>query len=178
MVQLGFSVLWNCQRSSPSTINKGEAALPACAPVAPAGGPLTHSETSGPNAAENQCERCAADPVNTASGDYFERSTDLSIPGRGPALAWTRAYNSASAASASSPGPLGYGWTDNYNMSLAIDTGTGAATVTEESGSQVMFVAASDGTFTTAAPRELATLVHNCDGSYTFTRRKRDRFIF
>ena len=145
-------------------------------PQAPAGGALAPPETYGPNRTERQCQACAADPVSTASGDFYESYSDLATPGRGPALALVRSYNSLVATTAS-PGPLGYGWTHSYAMSLKIDPISGNATVTQESGSQVVFTPIAGGGYG-APPRVLATLVKNGDGTFALTRRQRDRFVF
>ena len=119
-----------------------------------------------------------ADPCNTESGVFYETFTDLSIPGRGPALSFTRTYSTVSA---SSPGPLGYGWTDSYNASLAVSGSSPneVATVSQENGSQVTFTQPSSGNAWPAqAPRVIATLNHNGDGSWTYTREARLVFGF
>src|SRR5206468_988848 len=61
------------------------------------------------------------DTVNTAIGNFWHTYTDLSIPGRGVPLLFTRTYNSLRA---DTDGPLGYGWTHNYNMYVLTDTTT------------------------------------------------------
>src|SRR5438445_12010436 len=54
-------------------------------------------------------------------------------------------------------------------MSLALDQASGNVTVSQEDGSAVTFSPNGSGGYV-AAPRVLATLVKNGDGSYTFTR--------
>jgi RHS repeat-associated protein len=64
----------------------------------------------------------AGDGVNAADGDFTQSSADVSVPGFGPGLDFTRAYDSQSARQqtvAGVPGPLGYGWTDNWATSLS-----------------------------------------------------------
>jgi RHS repeat-associated protein len=59
----------------------------------------------------------AGDPVNTEDGDFSQSETDVSIPQFGPALDFTRTYDSQLARQqevAGTPGPMGYGWTDNW----------------------------------------------------------------
>ncbi len=67
----------------------------------------------------------AADPVNTATGNFHETFADFTIPGRGPSLALSHSYNSLQARNdaplPSSRFPLGYGWTHAYGMSLVLD---------------------------------------------------------
>ncbi len=60
----------------------------------------------------------SVDSVNTATGNFIFKSTDLAIPGRGVSFAFDRAYNSQD----QNDGPLGFGWTHNYNISLSSDT--------------------------------------------------------
>jgi RHS repeat-associated protein len=118
----------------------------------------------------------AADPVDTAYGNFSETYTDLSIPGRGVPLAFTRTYN-AQAAAAGTNGPLGYGWTSNYAMSLSQPGGSGTpVTIDQEGGAEVVFDQ-SGSSFTPAAPRDIATL--SLSGSvWTFTRDGQDSYTF
>lgn len=75
-------------------------------------------------------------------------------------------YNSLAAAQDS---PLGYGWSFSYGSHLSVDA-AGEATVVEEDGSLAPFTATASG-FT--APTWLpATLTHDADGTYTFSRRR------
>jgi RHS repeat-associated protein len=144
-------------------------------PVGPTGGPLTTMENPcADNPAEptaSLSQATAGDPVNTATGDYSESFDDVMVPGRGMALDWSRAYNSAAA---STPGPLGYGWTFAYNSSLSIASNT--ITVNQEDGCQVIYTL-TNGQWV-APPRVVAALVQNGDGTYTFTRRAREVFTF
>lgn len=112
-------------------------------------------------------------PVDCTTGDFYHSFSDLSIPGRGIPLDLERTYNSLAAAT---NGPFGYGWASSYDMSLAVD-GSGNVTVSQENGSQVTFNPAPGGGYT-AGQRVTATLVKNADGTYTFTRGKRERFTF
>lgn len=139
----------------------------------PRGGPITTAEVP---TGDNFCWICYAkrtvhgersEPVNTATGAFFENYTDLSIPGRGLPIAFTRSYSSVRASAA---GPLGFGWTDGYAMSLSTDA-SGNATITGPDGGQTVFTLS--GTTYTAPPRAESALVKNSDGSYTFTQNQR-----
>jgi len=137
-------------------------------------GPFEHLSSCNPaEPAACPCQHCAADPVNTATGNFGETFGDIAIPGRGLPLAFSHTYNALAAAI---DGPLGFGWIASYVMSLAQDSGTGAITVTQENGSQVTFTLT--GTSYTAPPRVMATLVKNADGTFTFTRVAREIFTF
>jgi hypothetical protein len=60
--------------------------------------------------------------VNTESGDLTQSATDVSVPGFGPALSFSRSYDSQAAqrqVQTGIPGALGNGWTDNWASSLS-----------------------------------------------------------
>lgn len=146
-------------------------------PFGVAPGPLTGKEGwGGGNPAELPCrQQCEGDPVNTATGEFYESTTDLTIPGRGPGLNLTRTY-SAFAAKAGASSVLGRGWAFPYDMSLSVDPETGDATVVNGNGSRTQFTASSKGFI--AAPRVLATLVKNEDGTYSYTVKARTIYRF
>ncbi|CCB71872.1 RHS repeat-associated core domain-containing protein [Streptantibioticus cattleyicolor] len=155
-------------------------------PGQPIGGPpQVQDAPKGSNPAWVQCgcvRRTAGDPVDTSTGYFGETFTDLSTPGRGMPLDFTRTYASATA-SPSGPnsalaqdGPFGWGWTYSYNLSAATDSGSGAVTVKQEDGSQVTFTD-SQGTYAPSAPRYDATLVKS-GTSYVFTRKSKQVFTF
>ncbi|HWH25193.1 MAG TPA: RHS repeat-associated core domain-containing protein [Pseudolysinimonas sp.] len=136
----------------------------------------------GGNAAQKGCECSAADPVNTQTGEFYETAADLGVPGVGPAVAVSRTYSTLSAAV---NGPFGYGTTSNFNSSLVIDT-PGDSTdplpkqvhIVQENGATVPFTKASDGTYP-ADPWVLATLTRDASsGNWTFTRDKKQVFVF
>jgi RHS repeat-associated protein len=148
----------------------------SCASSCPlAGGPITTSEGLGPfngSEATNQCQ-WGSHPVNCANGNFWHQFTDTSVPARGLPLTLTRTYNSLDATTL---GPFGYGWSSSYAMHLSFDS-SGDVTVHQEDGATVTFQPDGAGGLM-GAPRVIATLVHNPDGSYTFTRRARTSFAF
>jgi RHS repeat-associated protein len=119
------------------------------------------------------CHRYRQQPIDTATGNFFHTFDDVAIPGRGPALHFTHTYNSGTAAT---PSALGYGWTFPYNMSLSIGTNATPVFVNQENGSEVQF-ALSGGAYV-ASSEVAAKLVHNADGTYTFTRHAKEIFKF
>jgi RHS repeat-associated protein len=139
----------------------------------PIGSGLSVDELRVANASSNvqYCE--CADPVNPQVGNLTETATDLAVAGRGPGLTWARSYDSLVAGT---QGRLGYGWRDGYDMRINIDATSGAATVVQENGAPVTF--ATNGTAYEPLGRYFATLVHNGDGTWTFTRRSREIFKF
>lgn len=119
----------------------------------------------------------AGDPVDLATGDFWQTATDLSVPGRGIPLALSRSYDAFDASQGSSPGPLGYGWALSYGMALKANDATGDVTITQENGSQIVFAQNGSGGYV-ADRRVLGTLTQNSDGSWTLTRRARQKFVF
>jgi RHS repeat-associated protein len=137
------------------------------------------------NCGSTPAQRSVGDPVDTATGDLYESSTDLSLPGAGIPLQFTRTYDALAVqhqlfgGSGSPEPPLGYGWTDNFDMNVSCDVYTGDATVTEENGAQVVFSPPSessslwcDGAQSLVAPgpRIASTLTLNSDGTWTYVR--------
>ncbi len=103
------------------------AATRALAPTT--GGEVPQVTTAGGQnaAAPGVQQATAGDPVNTENGDFTQSSTDVSVPGFGPDLSFTRTYDSATATEqteAGTPGPMGYGWTDSLASSLTTDQPT------------------------------------------------------
>lgn len=115
-----------------------------------------------------------ADPVDPSTGNFYESTTDVAVPGRGFALAFTRSYSSLAAWT---DGPLGWGWTHSYAVSLADSPyQANVKLVKQENGSEVAF--SWTGSAWVPPSRVLATLVQNGDGTWTYTRRGGDRFVF
>lgn len=143
------------------------------------------TDSGGPSALERmnankaQCNcsfKSKGKPVELSTGNYYESFTDLAIPGRGPALDLTRTYNSLLA---SQDGPFGYGWTSPYQMALhpgPYTNGQATMQVVQENGTLVAF--SWNGSAWVAPSRVFATLIQNGDGTYTFTRRSRDQYVF
>lgn len=72
------------------------------------------SVTFGPPSGPANPSGSAAEPVNTATGNYYYSHTDLTLPGRGLGLVFTRTYN----AQDPTDGPFGRGWTHRYQVRL------------------------------------------------------------
>lgn len=142
-------------------------------------GQLGGPDTAGGGSPSTICAcaqgQATRNPVNTATGEFWHSFTDFSIPGRGPALNLTRNYSSLLAART---GPFGYGWSSSYGMNLTVDPATAIVAVHQENGSIAEFTPDANGNFQPTVARTLASLVHNADGSWTFTRHRRERFGF
>lgn len=170
-------IVWNAQSGSGPNSYLTTVSGPQLSPI---DGPVTYADQGA--GGHNGCIPCLVGsavnavgsavgavanatrfPVETSTGDFWHTFSDLSVPGRGFPLAFTRTYN---ALSGSTTGPLGYGWTDSYNMFLT--QAATSATIHQENGSAVTFTLS--GGLYTAPGRDQATLVKNGDGSFTFTR--------
>lgn len=136
--------------------------------------------TGANNPSESGCQCSHADPINTATGDYYETATDVTIPGVGPDFKLTRNYSSIRAVS---DGPFGYGSTSNFGMRvnvLSTDSTTSVPTkvaVVQENGSIINFTLTANGDWA-APPRVLATLTEGGDQSWTLTRKDGEAFDF
>ncbi|HEV8065298.1 MAG TPA: DUF6531 domain-containing protein, partial [Acidimicrobiales bacterium] len=119
---------------------------------APIGGQLLNSEMFGGwNELELyacECQAQTGNPVNIEDGDFYESSTDASVPTIGPSLQFTRTYDAQMAQAEvadGDPGPFGYGWTDNWATNLQISDGGDDITVVGPSGAETSFVAEGSG---------------------------------
>lgn len=152
--------------------------------IAQAGGPTNPNETTGgSNPSENCSQGCAGDPINTATGEFWESNQDLTISQNGPLLGLVRSY--ATSKKNEQQG-FGYGWTNNYHMSLKYTDINGNIvplgnahniSVIQENGSEVLFTKLSTGSFVAPA-RVKAEISLKDDGTVVFTRKNKTRFVF
>jgi len=122
-------------------------------------------------------DTCAGDPVNCATGNFFEEQVDFAIGGRGVGLALSRTYNAQDAASASAAGPFGWGWSFSFGERLVVDADSGEVSIHHADGQVARFKQRSDGSY---APERLvqSSLQKNADGSYTYTLPDQRTFAF
>lgn len=118
----------------------------------------------------------AADPVNTATGEFYESITDLALPGRAP-IAWTRTYSSLKS---TTDGVLGYGWATPYSMKVLVPATSGdPAKVVQAGGAITTFAASSGGTVFTPSAATHATLTRDAGtGEWTYVLRHTDTWVF
>ena len=107
-----------------STANRGVSIAFGDATPPPTTTSLGGASTTNPVGFSNE-------PVNTATGDYFNSPTDLTVPGKGIPFIFTRSYNSQDPYS----GPMGANWTHSYNISLTVD-GSGTVGIKQADGHQ------------------------------------------
>ena len=113
-----------------------------------------------------------AEPVNTATGNYYTTHSDLLVPGKGFPLAFARYYNSSDPYS----GPLGSGWTHSYNIFLR--QVAGLVVVKEADGHEDVFSPTGAGNYAAQTPGLFDSLRMEADGSFTLTRKNQMRFRF
>jgi YD repeat-containing protein len=118
-----------------------------------------------------QTTRHRADPVNTATGSFYQEATDIELPGVGDDFRFSRTYNSMNAAST-----FGQGWTASHHDALAMNA-DGSVVFESDEGEQILFQPAGGGAFTPADPDVLATLSLS-GGTYTLIRPDQDRYTF
>lgn len=119
----------------------------------------------------------AADPVNTATGNYIYQRQDVKLPGRGMPFVFERNYNSQAGSEAGAvSGPLGFGWTHNYNTSLSVDA-SGNVTINWGDGKTETHTSNGIGGFTQQYG-VFDTLIANIDGSYTLHKKDHTEYRF
>ena len=115
-----------------------------------------------------------AEPVNTNTGNYYYQHTDLSLPGRGLPLNFTRTLNVLDA----SVGPFGPGWTHSYHLVLT-EQGDGSVTIKMGDGHEEYYdPSTTAGQFTSRYPGIYSRLVKNTDNSYTLIQKNLSRIDF
>jgi RHS repeat-associated protein len=147
----------------------------------PTGPVLDNESAGGGNASENPCQCAHADPVNTATGEFYLPANDLTLGGTGPGLTLSRTYSTANAAA---DGLFGYGWVSNLNTSLRVVLGaTGSdprpreVEITQENGATVLFTKV--GTTYASPARVLANLEYDAGSQgWTFTRNSEQSLTF
>ena len=115
----------------------------------------------------------AAEPVNTASGNYFYQHSDFSIAGHGFPFVFGRTYNALDSYS----GPLGQGWTHSYNLRLT-EKPDGSVTIKQGDGHEEFYDPTGGGNFTSRLPGVFNLLVKNADGSFILTAKNKVQYHF
>ncbi len=149
---------------------------------------LATSQAGGGNPAATNCGCSHADPINTATGEYWHSATDLDLPGIGPKVALERTYSTSNAPH---DGVFGYGSASNIDAKLTI-TGNGdgdgdgdgdggkpsVVRIDQENGAQIYFTLDSSGAWV-ASTGILASLTQDpTTGSWTFTRKGAEMIVF
>ncbi|MET0600771.1 MAG: RHS repeat-associated core domain-containing protein [Baekduia sp.] len=129
-------------------------------------------------AAPNLVHTCAGDPVNCATGNFFEHYQDTRVAGPGVTLSQRRTYNSQAAVAQTAPGPFGFGWGASFRDSLEFPSGSDDVIVHQENGSQVRFsLNEEDGSYS-ANSYVQATLKELSGGNFEYVPPSRLKFTF
>jgi hypothetical protein len=117
--------------------------------------------------------RCSSgsDPVNTATGAYWTRLTDASLPGIGVPFAFTRSYTSSDATT----GRIGVAWTHNRELNLSVRD-NGAVLYRGERGEDILYTRNGDGTFT--GSKGARSVLSAVAGGYELLRTDQSRLRF
>jgi RHS repeat-associated protein len=118
-------------------------------------------------------QACYADPVNCATGNFFERQTDFSLGGRGVGLVLSRTYNSQTA---SALGIFGYGWTNSFGDTLTSGESGAKQTLTGSSGTIVTFT--KSGSAWLAPSWSADVLSGSTESGFTLTQRDQTKEKF
>ena len=120
-----------------------------------------YSTAVGSSSATNHSTSCVSgDPVDCASGDFWQTFTDVSVPGREPGLDLTRTYNDLAAPTA---GLFGNGWSSSYDQHLTLGGRDGSILVSLSDGSQMIAEPNGSGGFT-LPPSTDDSLARNAGG--------------
>lgn len=130
----------------------------------------------GVNPGEQCNMRCTGDPVNNATGEFFDHKEDITTVGEGLVPKVDRSFSTMNPTVSKS---LGQGWRSNYDMKLISGGDTAAAdydsnilttkaiTVENENGSITNFYKTKDGHYESNKSNTLASLEFD-SGSNTF----------
>jgi RHS repeat-associated protein len=114
------------------------------------------------------------DPIDCATGNFYESQTDLAVGGRGIGLTLTRTYNSQAAAAGAS-GTFGSGWSSPFSDYLTV--GQGKTTLTQANGSTVPFTEGKGEAFTPRAWSQ-DTLSGNSKAGYSLVLPNQLKYQF
>lgn len=107
-----------------------------------------------------------SDPISTTTGNLLEQRTDIAATaGRGIPAAFSRTYNSLSAAV---DGPLGFGWTHNLNTKLTPGTNP---TIIWGDGRHDLYTGLGASTYT--SPPDVHDTLNSDATGYTLTEAPR-----
>lgn len=109
---------------------------------------------------EMSCPR-AGNPINIATGNKYQKETDLSLTGPGMYMGFTRYYNSHG----EDNGPMGYGWTHTYSENITIDGVT--AVLEQADGREVHFLETPEGLYISDTGK--SRVVEPVTGGYKLT---------
>jgi RHS repeat-associated protein len=112
----------------------------------------------------------SAEPISTGNGNYFYQHADITVPGRGLPMIFSRTYNAQDTYS----GPLGANWTHSYNVILA--TSSAGAVIKWGDGHGETFTLS--GSVYVPPPGVHSSLIANTDDTFLLTLKNQTKFVF
>ena len=110
------------------------------------------------------------EPISTGNGNYYHQHTDVSFPGRGLGVVFSRTYNALD----NYNGPLGANWTHSYNILLA---STSSGVIVKWGDGHGENFAWTGSAFVPQIGVH-STLAHNGDGTFTLTTKSQVKYLF
>lgn len=148
------------------------AALLAVLPTSPATANAPISDGQTRQTENSGCPKnSAGDPVNTATGEFWEERVDFQLPGIGISCAFVRRYNSKDL----TVGPFGPGWTHSF-AARAIPQPNGDVLVRNAWAQELLFTHQADGTYSPPPGEESRLLA--VSGGFDFVLQNQDRLHF
>ena len=115
------------------------------------------------------------DSLNTATGNFNYRLTDLFVPGRGLDFVFGRSYN----AKDPTTGPMGTGWSHSFNIFLLLSPNPDIVPVHYGDGKIVTFARnSSSNTFKPISKGYYDTLTRNTDSTWILLKPDQREFRF
>jgi RHS repeat-associated protein len=114
------------------------------------------------------------DSLNTATGNFNYRLTDLFVPGRGLNFVFGRSYN----AKDPTTGPMGTGWSHSFNIFLFLSPNPDVVPVHYGDGKVVTFARTSGNTFKPLSKGYYDTLTKNTDSTWVLLKPDQREFRF
>jgi YD repeat-containing protein len=127
---------------------------------------------------EDTCKDTSADsgdPVDVITGNYHHQNTDLSVPGKGVPLTFTRTYSAQALRGTSLGAPLGEKWTHNWQTTLD-HLASGPVVIRLPGGTKLFFT--KPGSTWVSKPGVEASLVENGGGDWTLTTKQQLQYNF
>jgi len=122
-----------------------------------------------------------ADPINTATGNYTHKETDLQVRSRGKALSFTRYYNSQDHSNSLS-NPFGIAWSHSYNIVLQIYTDGQLEDLVSikwaDGRTDYWYSRSDEGICTPYTPGLYDTLHYDPSGNWTLRTKEYDVYSF
>lgn len=142
--------------------------------------------SGGMNPSEACAQSCHADPINAATGEFFQTSEDISTVGSGLIPKIERSFSTMNKDTLSA---LGYGWRTNYEMKIVTDPDTEKSTdtniltsrflqVVQENSSRSSFYRKTDGTFSKALQTMGEFSFDTATQTFTLKRNTGESFVF